>query len=69
MMYITALSYGLVRAGIIIRQDAAGKPNKLLFAGGFIAALGWVSKYVNLIHFYIQSLFIADWCPCSLAMV
>ena len=45
MMYITALSYGLVIAGIIIRYDESDtetSPN-LLFAGGFLAALGWVS--------------------------
>ena len=45
MMYITALSFGLVAAGIIIRQDDRDVDTyvSLYFAGGFIAALGWVS--------------------------
>jgi len=45
MMYITALSFGLVTAGIIIRQDDRDVNTNvsLFFAGGFIAAVGWVS--------------------------
>ena len=48
MMYISALGYGLVSAGIGIRItdeahiDAPTEYN-LLFAGGFIASIGWVS--------------------------
>ena len=45
MWYITALSYGLVAAGIVIRNEDTDEETypKLLFAGGFLAALGWVS--------------------------
>lgn len=49
MIYITALSYGLVVAGITIHEskgDAlfeAETYDKLFFAGSFIAALAWVS--------------------------
>ena len=48
MMYITALGYGLVSAGIYVHEIAeqhvdVPTAHSLLFAGGFIAALGWVS--------------------------
>ena len=48
MMYITALGYGLVYAGIYVHlfaEEHVDVPTayNLLFAGGFIAALGWVS--------------------------
>ena len=45
MMYITALSFGFVAAGIVIRQDDRDVDIivSLFFAGGFLAALGWVS--------------------------
>ena len=45
MWYITALSFGLVAAGIIIRNEVLQEEthHKLLFAGGLIAAVGWVS--------------------------
>ena len=45
MWYITALSYGLVAAGIVIRNDDLDEEthHKLLFAGGFLAVLGWAS--------------------------
>jgi len=45
MWYITALSFGLVLAGIIIRDEVleVQTSTKLLFAGGFLATLGWVN--------------------------
>ena len=44
MMYITALSFALVGSGLEIRQGFSETYDKLFFAGGFLAALGWVSK-------------------------
>ena len=45
MMYITALSFGLVGAGITIRlsDSDVDADISLFFAGGFLAAVGWVS--------------------------
>jgi len=45
MWYITALSFGLVAAGIVIRNEDLEEQtyHKLLFSGSFIAAVGWVS--------------------------
>jgi len=48
MMYITALSFGLVGSGLDIREGLAATSDKLLFSGGFLAALGWVSQSESL---------------------
>ena len=44
MMYIIGLRIGLFLSGINIRSHLAEKSDNLIFAGGFIAALGWVNE-------------------------
>ena len=44
MMYITGLSYVMVAAGIFVDDDYNRKSFNLLFAGGFISIVAWVSS-------------------------
>lgn len=52
MIYIVALSFGLVAAGIVLHEleEDTAEHIRLIFAGGFLITLGWVSGIVFNFH-------------------
>ena len=44
MMYITGLSFGMVLGGISVDNNSNETSYSLLFVGGFISTVAWVSS-------------------------